>query len=63
MSKTPEETAYDLFKDALATTAKAMSAQRDLEVTYSGDGPRATAHVQCTWFPPGRAARAIIGCS
>ncbi|MEO0466338.1 MAG: cobaltochelatase subunit CobT [Pseudomonadota bacterium] len=42
MSKSPEETTYDLFKQALATTAKAMSAQREIEVTYSSDGPRAT---------------------
>ncbi|GAB5459283.1 MAG: cobaltochelatase subunit CobT [Henriciella sp.] len=40
MSKT-DDTPYELFKQALTTTTKAMSAVRDLEVAFSGDGPRA----------------------
>lgn len=36
----PEDTLYEQFKQALATTTKAISAQRDLEVSFSGDGPR-----------------------
>lgn len=36
-----EDAPYELFKQALTTTAKAMSAQRDVEVAFSGDGPRA----------------------
>ena len=39
MSKSPEEAAHELFKQALGVTAKAMSAQKDLEVSYSADGP------------------------
>ena len=42
MSKT-DEAPYELFKQALATTAKAMSQTRDVEVAFSGDGPRAEA--------------------
>ncbi|NQY12296.1 MAG: cobaltochelatase subunit CobT [Henriciella sp.] len=42
MSKT-DDAPYELFKQALATTAKAMSQTRDVEVSYSGDGPRAEA--------------------
>ncbi|MCI4643877.1 MAG: cobaltochelatase subunit CobT [Hyphomonadaceae bacterium] len=42
MSKSPEETSYDLFKQALATVAKAMGGERDTEVSFSNDGPRAT---------------------
>ena len=40
MSKT-DEAPYELFKQALATTAKAMSQTREAEVVFSGDGPRA----------------------
>ncbi|WOR14788.1 cobaltochelatase subunit CobT [Hyphomonas sp. FCG-A18] len=40
MSKT-EDAPYELFKQALTTTAKAMSAEREVEVAFSGDGPRA----------------------
>ena len=40
MSKT-EDAPFELFKQALATTAKAMSQTRDVEVAFSGDGPRA----------------------
>ena len=40
MSKT-DEAPFELFKQALATTAKAMSQTRDVEVVFSGDGPRA----------------------
>ena len=42
MSKT-DDAPFELFKQALATTAKAMSQTRDVEVTFSGDGPRAEA--------------------
>lgn len=42
MSKT-DDAPYELFKQALATTAKAMSQTRDVEVAFSGDGPRAEA--------------------
>ena len=42
MSKT-DEAPYELFKQALATTAKAMSQTRDIEVSFAGDGPRAEA--------------------
>ncbi len=42
MTKT-DEAPYELFKQALATTAKAMSQTRDVEVAFSGDGPRAEA--------------------
>ncbi len=38
-----EDAPYELFKQALTTTTKAMSAVRDVEVTFSGDGPRAEA--------------------
>ena len=38
-----DDAPYELFKQALATTAKAMSQTRDVEVTFSGDGPRAEA--------------------
>ncbi|MEM9055190.1 MAG: cobaltochelatase subunit CobT, partial [Pseudomonadota bacterium] len=40
MSKT-EDAPYELFKQALTTTTKAMSAEREIEVAFSGDGPRA----------------------
>ncbi|MEM6653639.1 MAG: cobaltochelatase subunit CobT [Pseudomonadota bacterium] len=40
MSKT-DDAPFELFKQALATTAKAMSQTRDVEVAFSGDGPRA----------------------
>lgn len=53
MSKSPEETQYDLFKQALATVAKAMSQQRELEVSFSADGPRTTPD-QLTLPPPPR---------
>ena len=53
MSKSPEETQYELFKQALATVAKAMSQQRELEVAFSADGPRATPE-QITLPPPPR---------
>lgn len=39
----PEDTVYEQFKQALVTTTKAISAQRDLEVSFSGDGPRGEA--------------------
>ncbi|MEL6693682.1 MAG: cobaltochelatase subunit CobT, partial [Pseudomonadota bacterium] len=42
MSKT-DDAPYELFKQALATTAKAMSQTRDVEVSFAGDGPRAEA--------------------
>ena len=42
MSKT-DDAPYELFKQALATTTKAMSQTRDVEVAFSGDGPRAEA--------------------
>ena len=42
MSKT-DDAPFELFKQALATTAKAMSQTRDVEVSFSGDGPRAEA--------------------
>ena len=42
MTKT-DEAPYELFKQALATTAKAMSQTRDVEVAFSGDGPRVEA--------------------
>ncbi|MEO0785727.1 MAG: cobaltochelatase subunit CobT, partial [Pseudomonadota bacterium] len=42
MSKSPEETTYELFKQALATVAKAMGGERDAEVVFSGEGGAAT---------------------
>ncbi|MEM1087785.1 MAG: cobaltochelatase subunit CobT [Pseudomonadota bacterium] len=42
---------YDLFKQALSTTAKAMSGTPDVEVTFAGDGPRAEAQ-RITLPPP-----------
>lgn len=36
-----EDTPFELFKQALATTTRAMSATRDVELSFSGDGPRA----------------------
>ncbi|MEM0985223.1 MAG: cobaltochelatase subunit CobT [Pseudomonadota bacterium] len=42
MSKSPEDTIQDLFRQSLSVTAKAMSAERDVEVTFSSDGPRCT---------------------
>lgn len=63
MSKAPEDTAYDLFKQALATVAKAMGGDRDTEVSFSNDGPRATKERIVLPSPPrelspGQAARA-----
>jgi cobaltochelatase CobT len=52
MSKT-DEAPYELFKQALATTAKAMSQTRDVEVNFSGDGPRAEAD-RLVLVPPPR---------
>ncbi len=52
MSKT-DEAPYELFKQALATTAKAMSQTRDVEVSFSGDGPRAEAE-RLVLVPPPR---------
>ncbi|MEM7767842.1 MAG: cobaltochelatase subunit CobT, partial [Pseudomonadota bacterium] len=40
MAKSPEDTIQELFRQSLAITAKAMSAQRDVEVTFASDGPR-----------------------
>ncbi len=42
MSKSPEEAAHELFKQALGVTAKAMSADKDVEVGFSADGPNTT---------------------
>lgn len=53
MSKTPEETTYELFKQALATVAKAMGGERDAEVVFSSDGARATKE-RITLPPPPR---------
>ncbi len=39
MSKT-DDAPYDLFKQALTATTRAMSATRDVELSFSGDGPR-----------------------
>lgn len=39
MSKT-DEAPYELFKQSLSATAKAMSAERDVEVTFTGDTAR-----------------------
>jgi cobaltochelatase CobT len=52
MSKT-EDAPYELFKQALITTTKAMSAERDVEVVFSGDGPRAEP-TKITLPPPPR---------
>ena len=41
MSKT-DDTVFEQFKQALTTTTKAMSAQRDIQVSFAGDGPRST---------------------
>ncbi len=51
MSKT-DDAPYELFKQALATTAKAMSQTRDVEVAFSGDGPRAEAERIVLTPPP-----------
>ena len=51
MSKT-DEAPYELFKQALATTAKAMSQTRDVEVSFAGDGPRAEAERSVLPPPP-----------
>ncbi|MEO0817400.1 MAG: cobaltochelatase subunit CobT [Pseudomonadota bacterium] len=53
MSKSPEETTYELFKQALATVAKAMGGERDAEVVFSGDGAHATKE-RITLPPPPR---------
>ncbi len=42
MSKT-EDAPYELFKLALTATTRAMAQSRDVELSYSGDGPRAEA--------------------
>jgi cobaltochelatase CobT len=42
MSKSPEEAAHELFKQALGVTAKAMSADKNVELSYSADGPGAS---------------------
>lgn len=39
MSKS-EDSPYELFKSALSATAKAMSAERDTDVSFANDGPR-----------------------
>ena len=51
MSKT-DAAPYELFKQALATTAKAMSQTRDVEVSFAGDGPRAEAERLVLPVPP-----------
>ena len=48
-----DEAPYELFKQALATSAKAMSQTRDVEVNFSGDGPRAEAE-RIVLVPPPR---------
>ncbi|MDJ0922201.1 MAG: cobaltochelatase subunit CobT [Henriciella sp.] len=40
MSKT-DDAPYELFKQALTATTKAMSAEREVELSFAGDGPRA----------------------
>ncbi|MEL8055064.1 MAG: cobaltochelatase subunit CobT [Pseudomonadota bacterium] len=52
MSKT-DDAPYELFKQALMTTAKAMSAEQEVEVTFSGDGSRAEGK-RITLPPPPR---------
>ena len=53
MSKSPEEAAHELFKQALGVTAKAMSADKDVEVSFSADGPN-TVGERITLRPPPR---------
>ena len=36
-----DDAPYEMFKQALSATTKAMSAVRELEVVFAGDGPRA----------------------
>ncbi len=43
MTKSPEDVLLDLFRQSLSVTAKAMSAERDVEVSFSSDGPRGSA--------------------
>lgn len=61
MSKT-DDAPYDLFKAALTATAKAMSAEREVEVSFGNDGPRVIGErivlpPPPTDLPPGVAAR------
>ncbi|MEO0982584.1 MAG: cobaltochelatase subunit CobT, partial [Pseudomonadota bacterium] len=51
MSKT-DDTPYDLFKQALGSTAKAMSQTPDVEVVFGADGPRAAEGVITLNAPP-----------
>ncbi|MEN0079164.1 MAG: cobaltochelatase subunit CobT [Pseudomonadota bacterium] len=53
MTNSPEETAYELFKQALATVAKAMGGERDADVVFSADGAPATRE-RITLPPPPR---------
>lgn len=39
-----DDAPFEMFKQALAATAKAMSAEREMEVVFAGDGPRAEAN-------------------
>lgn len=48
-----DDAPYELFKQALTTTTKAMSAARDVEVAFSGDGPR-TETDKIVLLPPPR---------
>ena len=59
MSKSPEETAHDLFRQSLQVTAKAMSAERDVEVTFASDGPR-SATGRLVLAPPPRELSPVL---
>ncbi len=51
MTKT-EDAPYDLFKAALTATTKAMSAERDGEVSFGNDGPRVSGDRIILPMPP-----------
>ena len=58
MSKT-DDAPYDLFKAALTATAKAMSAERDTEVSFGNDGPKVSGERIVLPTPPRDLAPAV----
>ncbi len=53
MPRSPEDALYELFRQSLAVTTKAIGANKDLEVAFSSDGPRRTGN-RLVLSPPAR---------